>query len=334
MHDDAEPAREHMELAVNDFEFVPENIEQAIIMAQDSVPAIELSPSSFDELQDPADGSVFPFSLNPAAPAPTLDGQSASAIQTALDALDGYETGFLFVDMQTGAGYARNIDEDIYGASSFKAPLAAYILSNISDAQGISSWEEQQIVASVENSDNDSFVSLSNSYRHTQAFADWIESLSIDDSDGHLFSLGDYATYSARDAAKMWCFIYDYMSSGAPGAELLSMSTERTNVSFIRNGVERVVGSELVEWVEPTGEMYMAERCDAFVRNKAGWFPEAGTFASTSDNAIISVNGRDYMMCILCSAPAYGQYQDAVSELARALFAARICLVPDTSASE
>lgn len=311
---------ENILLDVSDFEFIPE--EENILIDSDST-NIDISPDMFDEIIPPAANvGTFTFSLSPDAPVPVLSGNSIADIDDALSQLDGYPVGFFFMDMQTGTGCAYNIDENIYGASSFKAPFAAYVLSHIYDVDGLSSEQLSQVISSVEVSDNDAFVSLSDAYRHSDDFDAWLDDLSIDNDE--MFSLGDFATYSVRDAAKLWDFMYDYMDSGAEGAAILSDATASTNVSFIRDGVESAADSELIEWETDDGALVMAEVVEAVaIHNKAGWLPEEGTFASTSDNAIISIGDRDYMMCILTAAPAYETYQNAVADLARAFFDAR-----------
>lgn len=311
---------ENIVLDVSDFEFVPEE-EENVIIAFDST-NIDISPDMFDEIVPPANNvGTFTFSLSPDTPVPVLSDKSIADIDDALSQLDGYPVGFLFMDMQTGTGCACNIDKNIYGASSFKAPFAAYVLSHIYDVDGLSSERLSQVISSVEVSDNEAFVSLSDAYRQSDDFDAWLDDLSIDNDE--MFSLGDFATYSVRNAAKLWDFMYDYMDSGTGGAAILSDATASTNVSFIRDGVESAAGSELIEWETDDGALVMTEIVEAVIHNKAGWVPEEGTFASTSDNAIISIDDRDYMMCILTAAPAYETYQNAVADLAIALFDVR-----------
>lgn len=310
-------------MEVSDVEFLPSTPEEALSMLSTPEPFDGVEPAMFDSIEEPDNEHVFAFSLS-SAPVPSISASIVENIESATSALDGYSVGFLFMDIATGTGYARNIDERIYGASSFKAPLAAYVLSHEYDAGNLTDWRLEQVVESVEFSDNASFESLSQAYRHEPDFDTWLAELSIDNPE--MFSRGDYATYSARDAAKLWSFIYAYMESGTSGAEILSKSMASTNVSFIRDGVERATGTETIEWEMSDGGLIMVESADALVRNKAGWMPEEGVFASTSDNAIVTIGGRDYMMCIMTAAPAYGRYQEAVDELARTLFEARNCL--------
>lgn len=310
-------------MEVSDVEFLPSTPEEALSMIPMLEPFDDVEPDMFDSIEETGNEHVFAFSLS-SAPVPSLSDSVVEDIESAAAALDGYPVGFLFMDIATGTGYARNIDERIYGASSFKAPFAAYVLSHEYDSGNLPDWRLEQVVESVEFSDNASFESLSQAYRHNPDFDAWLEEMPIGNPE--MFSLGDYATYSARDAAKLWSFIYAYMESGTSGAEILSESTASTNVSFIRDGVERATGTETIEWETSDGGLIMVESAGALVRNKAGWMPEEGVFASTSDNAIVTIGGRDYMMCIMTAAPAYGRYQEAVTELARTLFEARSCL--------
>lgn len=315
---------------IDDFPYVPSTVEESIELSLLDNGAIALSPSDFDKIRD--EEGLYAFSLSGKLDVPVLPPAARSRISSAISGIEdrGGTVSCLFVDVESGLGYAYNVDEEIYGASSFKAPLASYVLSHAHDVDGVPSSTMSQIRSSIEQSDNAAFISLSGKYRHSSAFDSWLaEELAIGDGK-RLFRNGDFATYSARDGAKMWMFMSHYLDSGTEGAAILAESCSNTNKSFIRDGVE-ASREEVVEYeLEDKGgklAIALAPPEDIEVYNKAGWYPGPGSSSSTTDNAIIDVDGHRYIMCILTSLPYSDKSASCVSELAAALFSARGCLV-------
>lgn len=313
---------------VDDIVYIPGTVEELIEFSFGWEDGFSLSPGLFDEI--PEEDGTHAFSLNEQAVTPSLpDGIKEELDSTISDIEEhGAAVSCLFVDVENGLGYAYNIDDDIYGASSFKAPLASFILSHVSDIEGISPSVAEQLRLSVEQSDNAAFVSLSNAYRHTSEFDSWMrDELSIDDES--MFSLGDFATYSARDAAKMWTFITRYIDSGTQGAAELAEFCSNTNMSFIRDGIAAAY-DKVIEYEANGGgdiALVLAPPESLTVYNKAGWFSDYGTYSSTTDNALIDVDGHRYIMCILTSLPYSESSASLVSDLVSCLFSTRCCLV-------
>ena len=56
---------------------------------------------------------------------PSLSEEGQNTIQTALAPFmeNEYDVGFILMDLQTGSGYSYNLDQEVYGASSFKGPV-------------------------------------------------------------------------------------------------------------------------------------------------------------------------------------------------------------------
>lgn len=318
---------------VDDIAYTPGTVEGLIEFSFDWEGGFSLSPELLDEI--PEENGTHAFSLNEQAVPPSLSDGPKDEIDSAIFNIEEHDAAVscLFVDVENGLGYAYNIDEDIYGASSFKAPLASFILSHVSDNEGISPSVAEQIRLSVEQSDNAAFVSLSNAYRHTSEFDSWMrDELSIDDE--LMFSLGDFAIYSARDAAKMWAFITSYIDSGTQGAVELAEFCSNTNMSFIRDGVMAAYDKVIEYEADGGGDiaLVLTPPESLIVYNKAGWFSDCGTYSSTTDNALIDVDGHKYIMCILTTLPYSESSASLVSDLASCLFSARCCLVAQNEA--
>lgn len=76
-------------------------------------------PSMLDDIDE--SDEIMAFSLSDAR-APELSNKNLSGIRTALENFDGASVGFGMYDVESGRGIGYNIDQQIYGASSFKAP--------------------------------------------------------------------------------------------------------------------------------------------------------------------------------------------------------------------
>ena len=78
---------------------------------------------------DAAEEGAQSFSLTANAEAPTLGSQQAEALSEATAAFtkNGYSVGCFLLNLNTGKGIAYNLDERVYGASSFKGPYCTYL---------------------------------------------------------------------------------------------------------------------------------------------------------------------------------------------------------------
>lgn len=74
---------------------------------------------------------IVSFSLSDAR-APELSDKNLSAIRTALDNFDGASVSFGMYDAESGRGIGYNLDQEIYGASSFKARTRCTFARNTS----------------------------------------------------------------------------------------------------------------------------------------------------------------------------------------------------------
>lgn len=259
----------------------------------------------------PASSEARAFSLNPATVrAPELDESAAVGIAQARSYFDarGSRCGYLLVDLETGRGVGGGYDELVYGASTFKGILCAYLCEELVDEGAVAQSRVNGLVTStIVSSSNDAYRSLYNAYAHSgEGLSAWVADLGVGTENVCRFR---FPTYSARESAALWTHVADYLESGGESAAWLASLYEQTNVSHIRAAVERGVS-----------EGDLACEGDWRVMNKAGWI--AGNTNSTSDAGIVEINGRRYVMSIMTSAPDCDASREACTQLALALLQA------------
>ena len=278
------------------------------------------------ELQAIADcASPTAFSLSGGSDSGTaLSTEAEAAIEAALEPYEanGVPAGFLLLDCTTGLGIACNIDEVIYGASSFKAPYAAYVCQehietglvelgtyldyytqSATGSYRISGYSTLEGILSdtIVYSSNGAFGSLREAFDGA-VFDTWLEAqgVDIDESDGSWFP-----SLTVRDAAALWMNVRNYLDTETDTASLLSGLLASTETSFIRDALADVDG--------------------ATVRDKAGWYADGSSSAynSVCDSGIVSVGESDYLLCIMTGAAWSDESVDDFEDLAAAVFAAR-----------
>lgn len=256
----------------------------------------------------PASSETQAFSLNPAtSQAPALSESAVANINQARSYFDarGNKCGYLLVDLETGRGVGGGYDELVYGASTFKGILCAYLCEELVDKGAVSQSRVNGLVTStIVSSSNDAYRSLYNSYAHSgEGFSAWVENLGVDTEHVCRFR---FPTYSARESAALWTHVADYLESDGESAAWLASLYEQTNVSHLRAAVERGVSEGTLNCEESWRVM-----------NKAGWI--AGSANSTSDAGIVEIDGRRYVMSIMTSAPDCAASREACTQLALAL---------------
>ncbi len=255
----------------------------------------------------------------------SLSQEATTEIQEVLTVYEnhGIELGFVLMDLDSGKGLAYNIDETIYGASSFKGPYAAYVLQKFVEtekttledyitnyAQGDSYYADgtaslkSVIYNAIVYSDNGSFIALREAFDGS-TFDSWMTSLGIDPSG---YNSSRFVFNTARNLAGVWMDIYNYLETETDTAQWFKNLLGSTQVSFIRSALESIP--------------------DIQVYNKGGWYADTGeTYDSVTDCAIITLDGKDYLLCIITG----GDWSDSnvalFKELAQSIFAARQELV-------
>lgn len=181
----------------------------------------------------------FAFTLNSddSTTAPVLSDRSLVALNNALMFYEvrDYAASYLMLDLTTGRGIAGNLDQTIYGASSFKGPFCTYVVQRElpNDIESASSSRTTEIENAIIYSDNASYGQLRRDFGN-DGIKEWLSEAGVD------AALADdtmFPRYTGRQAALMWLKIYDYLkNTDTSAAQWLSDTFEKTEVSFLRNG--------------------------------------------------------------------------------------------------
>lgn len=202
---------------------------------------------------------------------------------------NGDDIGFLILNLDSGSGYCYNIDTRIYGASTYKGPLATFLCEEYIDAGTMKrSAVSNRIENSIIWSDNDSYRSLKHGYDGSDQ-RNWLYSMGIDPSN---FS-ATFPTYSVRDSATLWMHIWKYLNSGTETATWLKGLFGKTETSFLRQGVTQ------------------AGMTNALVYNKAGWCVSSNEMADAVNDAGIVVDGDQTYLVVAFSSAADGPTAEA-----------------------
>lgn len=189
---------------------------------------------------------------------------------------DSEDVGFMIVNLNTGSGFCYNIDKEIYGASTYKAPLSVFLCEEYIDGGTL---QKSAVSTRIENaivwSDNQSYRSLKHSFDGSNHNA-WLQSLGIDPTD----YTSTFPTYSVRDAATLWMHTWEYLNSGSDTADWLKGLLSRTETSFLRTGATQ------------------AGMSDAVVYNKAGWCVSQSGLEDAVNDAGIVVDGDNVYLVV------------------------------------
>ncbi len=260
---------------------------------------------------------IVAFSLSDAR-APELSNKNLSAIRTTLENFDGASVGFGMYNVESGRGIGYNLDQQIYGASSFKAPYALYLcqkhvengeltIPGLSDEDGTElfgagGYTKILIENTICNSDNDSFAMLRSMY-DADGYNEWVDELGIQDAAYTPDSW--FPWYSVRSSLKIWTEMLNYWQTGSDTAQWLSSLCGETTVSFLRDAVD------------PLG---------ASVRNKAGWCSGSDydyDFNGVCDAGVVQLDGRTYVVSVMAGVPDCEENRELVKNLIAAIFDAR-----------
>ena len=174
---------------------------------------------------------------------PSLSEEGQNTIQTALAPFmeNEYDVGFILMDLQTGSGYSYNLDQEVYGASSFKGPVLIYGCQEALEP-GILSIDTVNDSASnaIIYSDNNSYYNMRAIFEEYSeiSLVNWLANMNID-SDVETDT--SFPHYSVRESAKLWMNAYLYFISSESDPEIVSWAQDlfsQTEVSMLRAGVD------------------------------------------------------------------------------------------------
>ena len=192
-------------------------------------------------------------------------------IQAELAELDaqGSNTGFVLLDLETGAGLVYNIDRVHYSASSIKAINVCAFCYFEPRSWGESGGLMRQALV---DSSNEAYEEMFNNYdENTPNRWRWRAGL------GNQQTGRMYTDYSTRDFARLWCLNWDYLTGDAAAAPVLR------------------------GWMEATYDSAFAAvlggRAGYTVCSKAGW--EFGELRACNEGGYVVTPGGTYLLCIM-----------------------------------
>lgn len=243
----------------------------------------------------PDDVEVTAIDLSSAQDPAVLSEAQKQSVESQVAAIqESGPCGFVFLDVDSGHGLVYNAGESMYVASAAKEVLAEYALENGAGADG---WTRGSIEAAIVDSDNGAYESFG--YRY---FDDGYISMLADHDVQAMSFAGDlYPSMSARSLASLWAETLQYVRGGSEDAMWLWGLLGSTSTSYIRDAI----GGEGVA-----------------VMNKAGWIAD-WEVNSVTDAGIVQQGERTFLMVIVTGAPAWGDAEEHVTGLARALFELR-----------
>lgn len=318
---------------------------------------ISYTPSvqAIDGLSDPGT-SVQGISLadSNANYVPQLSEEGAAQVQDAISAItaNNKAVGFAFIDLQTGSGYVYNLDQRVYGASSFKGHVLIYgcqqaLETGKTSISRVNSSAQDAII----NSDNTSYYRMRNAFESSasESLSAWLSSMNISTT---LANDTSFPHYSARESLKLWMNTFLYLNSPDSNKEITEWVKKMfsgTTVSMVRNGVDpssNPVSREKTESVtkellgalctgKKTVEVGEAKKAKASsadesvtVYDKAGWI-NGSSDDSVCDAGIIEEDGKYYLITIMTNLADGETSRAEVSDLAAALWDQRSTLAPE-----
>lgn len=221
-------------------------------------------------------------------------------IRAAVDAFseEGYSTGFLLYDLNSGGGISYHADESYYSASAIKGPYVAWFVQAYPEAADMLYGTIQNTIQWSSNDDYETLITL---YGNTE-FNNWAAGLGCED----IAITGEwYPAVNAREFAVLWNSIYDYFMSESCDADIRELYN----------------GTLASAMYETLGEEYT-------VYSKAGWIGEGlGTYYNVQNDAgIVLKEDAPYVLVVLSD--AYGRL-DLLDNLVAVLDAAHTVLTGD-----
>ena len=231
---------------------------------------------------------------------PSLDKKHESAIKQSVKDLAeaGYDCGFVFLDLKSGKGIARNAGELFYSASAFKAAFVLYVLQS-EKSKDLSDRDRSNIESTILWSSNGAYDSLAQS-RMGKAYNNWLDGYGIEFDN----VIPYYANVSAKSMARIWADLFQYLQTDSKNAKWFGKLLAKTSRSFIRSNLKEE---------------------NVTVRNKAGWISDR-EYSATTDCAYIDEEGHPYLMIVLTDQPDSDMSNRRAGKIVKALFAARKAL--------
>ena len=190
----------------------------------------------------------------------------------------GYDVGFVMMDLATHQGLAYNCGTLFYGASSIKAPYMAAAIESHPEAL---KRFKRQIQETLTCSWDDTYKEITEEYGEEPLF-EWVDELELESDFKTFVPERPWAGYTARDFAKMWIRIHQWSLCSKDGRTFCSWS-EHPQTSTIHHVL---------------GGRYKTQ-------SKAGWIQDDYSYWNvTNDGGIVYADNGPYVLAIMSSVPA------------------------------
>ena len=285
---------------------------------------------------------------------PQLSEEGATQVGDAISAItaNNKTVGFAFIDLQTGSGYVYNLDQRVYGASSFKGPVLIYgcqqaLETGKTSISRVNSSAQDAII----NSDNTSYYRMRNAFERSasESLSAWLSSMNISTT---LANDTSFPHYSARESLKLWMNTFLYLNSPNSNKEITEWAKKMfsgTAVSMVRSGVDPTSNPVSREKAESVAQELLGTLCtgkktvevgeakktktspaddSVTVYDKAGWINGSSDDA-ICDAGIIEEDGKYYLITIMTNLADGETSRAEVSGLAAALWDQRSTLAPE-----
>lgn len=197
----------------------------------------------------------------------------------------GYDVGFIMMDLSSHKGVAYNCDALFYGASSIKAPYIGSVVSAYPDSVTRYAHDMTETL----------FYSWDYNYKNVLAAYGKGPMYTWCSEAGVRSAIADelpWATYSARELAKMWARMYQLFQQGGAG-EQLGRWCEQPNVSTIHSTLSgRYRTRSKAGWIDAGGAVIAGV-------NGGGQF-----WRVSDDGGIVYASNGAYVVAIMSSVPA------------------------------
>ncbi|MBR3326282.1 MAG: hypothetical protein IKG22_03055 [Atopobiaceae bacterium] len=221
--------------------------------------------------------------------------KAAKAVKSAIRDIrkQGYDVGFVMMDLATHQGLAYNCGTLFYGASSIKAP---YMASAIELHPEALKRFKRQIQETLTYSWDDTYKEITKVYGEEPLFG-WVDELELESDFKTFVPERPWAGYTARDFAKMWVRIHQWSQCTKDGRTFCSWS-EHPETSTIHHVL---------------GGLYKTQ-------SKAGWIQDDYAYWNvTNDGGIVYADNGPYVLAIMSSVPAdFSKLHDLTRALDRA----------------
>lgn len=199
-----------------------------------------------------------------------------SEVTAAVDAFyaEGYSTGFLLYDLNSGGGISYHADETYYSASMIKGPYAAWLVQAYPETADTLYYTIENTLQWSSNEDYEMLVSL---FGITE-FNNWVSAIGCQN-----IAIVDewYPAVNARDFAMIWISMYDYFMSDECDADIRELYN-----GTLSSAIYETLGKEYT------------------VYSKAGWIGEGlGTYYNVQNDAgIVMKDEAPYVLVVLSDA--------------------------------